>query len=192
MNRYSSRKNQNPNLEFQSVDELRAKSAEFERRPNLRVFTFSPSRSVLDTNSSTKMLRLVRPARSLLRTIPRTAAVPARALSSTPRVLGGHAAPPSLLGEGASAGSVPTDENQATGLERLQILGNLEGVDVFDMKPLEMTRLGTVENPIQIHSWVRSFVGGLGNRHLHLTVFYFLFVVPRAHYRLHWVPCRLA
>ncbi|OWT40532.1 cytochrome c oxidase subunit 5b [Cryptococcus neoformans Bt1] len=43
-------------------------------------------------------------------------------------------------------------ENQSTGLERFELLGNLEGVDVFDMKPLEVTRLGTVEDPIPIYS----------------------------------------
>ena len=45
-------------------------------------------------------------------------------------------------------------EQQATGLERFELLGKLEGVDVFDMKPLEMTRLGTVEDPIKIYSLV--------------------------------------
>lgn len=47
-----------------------------------------------------------------------------------------------------------SSENQSTGLERFELLGNLEGVDVFDMKPLEVTRLGTVEDPIPIYSLV--------------------------------------
>lgn len=47
-----------------------------------------------------------------------------------------------LLGEGAAPGTVPTDYEQATGLERLEILGKMEGVDVFDMKPLDASRLG--------------------------------------------------
>jgi len=37
---------------------------------------------------------------------------------------------------------VPSDLEQATGLERLEILGKLEGVDIFDMAPLDATRLG--------------------------------------------------
>ncbi|EIW70513.1 hypothetical protein TREMEDRAFT_19210, partial [Tremella mesenterica DSM 1558] len=57
-----------------------------------------------------------------------------------------------LIGPGGKPGEVPTDEEQSTGLERFQLLGKLEGVDVFDMKPLEMTRLGTVESPIPIYS----------------------------------------
>lgn len=41
-------------------------------------------------------------------------------------------------------GTVPTDLEQATGLERFEILGKMQGVDVFDMKPLDASRLGTV------------------------------------------------
>ncbi|WVN88594.1 uncharacterized protein L203_103805 [Cryptococcus depauperatus CBS 7841] len=75
----------------------------------------------------------------------------ARAFSVSAVKSAGHG-PPQLLGPGAKAGEVPSDENQATGLERFELLGKLEGVDVFDMNPLEMTRFGTVENPIPIYS----------------------------------------
>jgi hypothetical protein len=34
------------------------------------------------------------------------------------------------------------DIEQATGLERLEILGKMEGVDIFDMRPLDATRVG--------------------------------------------------
>jgi len=37
---------------------------------------------------------------------------------------------------------VPTDLEQSTGLERLEILGKMEGVDIFDMRPLDASRLG--------------------------------------------------
>ncbi|KAH7041344.1 cytochrome c subunit [Microdochium trichocladiopsis] len=47
---------------------------------------------------------------------------------------------------------VPSDLDQATGLERLEILGKMEGVDIFDMRPLDASRKGTVENPITIRS----------------------------------------
>ncbi|RVD87058.1 uncharacterized protein DFL_005306 [Arthrobotrys flagrans] len=53
-----------------------------------------------------------------------------------------------LVGPGAQPGTVPTDLEQATGLERLEILGKMEGIDVFNMKPLDASRLGTMENPI--------------------------------------------
>ena len=47
-----------------------------------------------------------------------------------------------LMPPGAPVGSIPTDIEQATGLERLEILGKMNGVDVFDMKPLDASRTG--------------------------------------------------
>ncbi|KAL8718177.1 MAG: hypothetical protein Q9225_004655 [Loekoesia sp. 1 TL-2023] len=47
-----------------------------------------------------------------------------------------------LLPPGAAPGTIPTDLEQATGLERLEILGKMQGIDVFDMKPLDASRLG--------------------------------------------------
>jgi len=49
-----------------------------------------------------------------------------------------------LLPPGASPGTVPTDAEQATGLERLEILGKMEGIDVFDMRPLDASRKGVL------------------------------------------------
>jgi hypothetical protein len=57
-----------------------------------------------------------------------------------------------LLGPGAEPGTVPTDLEQSTGLERLEILGKMEGVDVFDMRPLDSSRIGTMDNPILVRS----------------------------------------
>jgi hypothetical protein len=50
-----------------------------------------------------------------------------------------------LLPPGAKEGTVPTDIEQATGLERLEILGKMQGIDIFDMKPLDASRVGTLE-----------------------------------------------
>ncbi|RMD39759.1 hypothetical protein DV735_g5374, partial [Chaetothyriales sp. CBS 134920] len=52
-----------------------------------------------------------------------------------------------LFGPGAAPGTIPTDLEQATGLERLEILGKMRGIDVFDMKPLPSDR-----NPIVVKS----------------------------------------
>jgi cytochrome c oxidase subunit 5b len=41
---------------------------------------------------------------------------------------------------------MPTDLEQATGLERLEILGKMQGVDIFDMSPLDASRKGTYTN----------------------------------------------
>lgn len=49
-----------------------------------------------------------------------------------------------LIPEGAKPGTVPTDAEQSTGLERLEILGKMQGIDIFDMRPLDASRLGTL------------------------------------------------
>ncbi|EED16595.1 cytochrome c subunit Vb, putative [Talaromyces stipitatus ATCC 10500] len=56
-----------------------------------------------------------------------------------------------LLPPGTKAGQVPSDLEQATGLERLELLGKMQGIDVFDMKPLDASRKGTLENPIIVN-----------------------------------------
>ncbi|KAI0912909.1 cytochrome c oxidase subunit VB [Ustulina deusta] len=58
-----------------------------------------------------------------------------------------------LLGLGAAPGTVPTDLDQSTGLERLEILGKMQGVDIFDMRPLDSSRKGTLDNPILVKSF---------------------------------------
>ncbi len=50
-----------------------------------------------------------------------------------------------LLPPGAEPGTVPTDLEQATGLERLEILGKMQGIDIFDMSPLPSDRVGTLK-----------------------------------------------
>lgn len=49
-----------------------------------------------------------------------------------------------MLPPGAQPGTVPSDIEQATGLERFELLGKIEGIDVFDMKPLDSSRTGTL------------------------------------------------
>lgn len=61
--------------------------------------------------------------------------------------------PESLIGPGGKAGEVPTDLEQATGLARLELLGKLEGIDVFDTKPLDASKIGTMENPILVDTY---------------------------------------
>ncbi|EMC99717.1 hypothetical protein BAUCODRAFT_83035 [Baudoinia panamericana UAMH 10762] len=58
-----------------------------------------------------------------------------------------------LLPPGAAPGTVPTDLEQATGLERLEILGKMQGVDIFDMRPLDASRRGTLQDPIVVKSF---------------------------------------
>ena len=114
----------------------------------------------------------------------RTAA--ARALSTTAARRSGHPAP-QIFGEGAKTGEIPTDENQATGLERLQVLGAIEGVDVFDLKPLDSSRIGTLADPIKVFSMVslRRVSPYPSLRSLNA---WSRLVGYRAHCWLHWLP----
>ncbi|KAF2090118.1 COX5B-domain-containing protein [Saccharata proteae CBS 121410] len=58
-----------------------------------------------------------------------------------------------LLPPGAQPGTIPTDLEQATGLDRLEILGKVQGIDIFDMRPLDASRKGTLDNPIMVKSF---------------------------------------
>ncbi|KAL5347851.1 Cytochrome c oxidase subunit 4 [Pseudogymnoascus australis] len=58
-----------------------------------------------------------------------------------------------LLPQGAQPGTIATDLEQATGLERVEILGKMEGIDVFDMRPLDSSRTGTPADPIMVKSF---------------------------------------
>ncbi|KAL1977598.1 hypothetical protein VTN31DRAFT_457 [Thermomyces dupontii] len=57
-----------------------------------------------------------------------------------------------LLPPGAKPGTIPSDLEQATGLERLELLGKMQGYDAFDMRPLDASRKGTLDNPIIVNS----------------------------------------
>ncbi|RSH83134.1 Cytochrome c oxidase subunit 4 [Apiotrichum porosum] len=97
------------------------------------------------------LLRSLRAARPLIAARPAQAVVP-RAFSAS-ALRAGAGGPPQLLGEGVQAGQIPTDEQQATGIERFELLGKVEGVDVFDMTPLEADRIGTLDKPIEVFSY---------------------------------------
>jgi cytochrome c oxidase subunit 5b len=58
----------------------------------------------------------------------------------------------------------PSDLDQATGIERMELLSKLEGKDPFFMEPLEMTRLGTPKDPIVVASLASLSCGTLTSR----------------------------
>lgn len=101
-------------------------------------------------------VRAARPAVQAARASAKPSSSSLRAFSTSVRVLSGGPPPPQLYGTGAKAGTVPTDIEQATGLERLQLLGELEGINVFDDSPLDASRLGTKANPVLVPSFVRD------------------------------------
>ncbi|CBQ69757.1 probable COX4-cytochrome-c oxidase chain IV [Sporisorium reilianum SRZ2] len=105
--------------------------------------------------------RLVARAPAALRVAPTPVNSASRLFTSS--ALRFAAGPPVIQGEGAKDGEMPTDEQQATGLERFELLGKLQGVEVFDMEPLQMTHLGTTEKPIKVKSyWPTRIVGCTG------------------------------
>ncbi|KAG7665491.1 COX4 [[Candida] subhashii] len=55
-----------------------------------------------------------------------------------------------LIGKGAKAGTIPTDFEQSTGLQRLELLGKREGVDVFDMENPICEGTGTFDDPLLV------------------------------------------
>lgn len=91
-------------------------------------------------------------APAALRAAPAPVSAPWRLFTSSALRLA--SGPPIIQGEGSAAGEVPTDEQQATGLERLELMGKLQGIDIFDMEPLHSTRLGTMKDPVMIKSYV--------------------------------------
>ncbi|GBE88408.1 cytochrome c oxidase polypeptide IV [Sparassis latifolia] len=79
-----------------------------------------------------------------------------RAIATSAARRSEHASTPQIFGPGAKPGEVPTDENQSTGVERLQVLGNVEGVDAFDYAPLDSSRIGTLADPVKVYSLTPS------------------------------------
>jgi cytochrome c oxidase subunit 5b len=106
---------------------------------------------------SSKMLQTaLRSARPAARSL-----YASRSFVTTQKARSGHGpAPPSLFGPGAKPGEIPTDYEQSTGLERLQLLGDLQGVPIFDTAPLDASRCGTKANPILVPSLAKERLVG--------------------------------
>lgn len=66
---------------------------------------------------------------------------------------------------------MPTDLDQSTGLERLEILSKMSGVDVFDMEPIKFSKLGTLKEPLMVDSLdTFRYVGCTGEHESHETL----------------------
>lgn len=102
------------------------------------------------------VVRAARPAILAARSSLKPSTSTLRAFSTTVRIQSGGPPPPQLYGTGSKSGSVPTDLEQATGLERLQLLGELEGINIFDDGPLDSSRIGTKADPLLVPSYVRG------------------------------------
>ncbi|KAG6373343.1 cytochrome c oxidase polypeptide IV [Boletus reticuloceps] len=119
-------------------------------------------------------LRAARPV--ALRTARPANSTALRALSTTAARRSG-APPPQLFGQGGKTGEIPTDEQQATGLERFQLMGEMEGHEAFDLQPLDSSRVGTLKDPIKVYSLdTERIVGCTGS--------------PAESHELHWFTVR--
>ncbi|KAK0236016.1 cytochrome c oxidase subunit VB-domain-containing protein [Armillaria borealis] len=84
-----------------------------------------------------------------------------RTFTASSQVASSHGdPPPQLLGPGVKPGEVPTSYDQATGIERLQLLGDIEGFNVFDQEPLDSSRTGTKANPILVPATAAARIVG--------------------------------
>ncbi|KAF8806970.1 cytochrome c oxidase polypeptide IV [Phlegmacium glaucopus] len=109
------------------------------------------------------VVRAARPAILAARSSLKPSTSTLRTFSTTVRIQSGGPPPPQLYGSGAKSGSVPTDLEQATGLERLQLLGELEGINIFDDGPLDSSRIGTKADPVLVPSYdVERIIGCTG------------------------------
>ncbi|BEJ13065.1 hypothetical protein CspHIS471_0302390 [Cutaneotrichosporon sp. HIS471] len=99
------------------------------------------------------MVALLRSFRAVARPVLALPKVQVARAFSASALRSAGAGPPQLIGDGVKAGEVPTDRQQATGIERFELIGKAEGVDVFDMGPLPSDRIGTLENPIEVLSF---------------------------------------
>ncbi|RGB29150.1 cytochrome c oxidase subunit VB-domain-containing protein [Rhizophagus diaphanus] len=57
-----------------------------------------------------------------------------------------------FFGPGAKPGTVADDIDQATGIERAELLSKLEGKDIYDLSPLKITAVGTKKEPVMVKS----------------------------------------
>ncbi|KAJ5131011.1 uncharacterized protein N7515_007050 [Penicillium bovifimosum] len=154
---------------FQPITDARAKAAS--NSPNLKPpnSLSCPKRPASSTPSTSRTMFLQRTASALARRSPaRAFTLAQRPFSSTiirsdakkwtPKQEGKVLTfeeikvEDDLLPPGAKPGTIPTDVDQATGLERLELIGKMQGIDIFDMRPLDASRKGTLEDPIIVNS----------------------------------------
>mgnify|MGYP001598731644 CR=1 FL=1 len=102
---------------------------------------------------------------------------------------------PQIFGAGGKPGEVPTDLDQATGIERFELLYKLKGEEAFSTQPLEVLQMGTLTAPVEVFSLVSLtiLVTVLGSRRVEARTR--ALTAPagqHAHHRLHGLPRRLA
>lgn len=121
-----------------------------------------PFCSLLTARLSRTLIRTARQSRFLTtsRIVAQATKVESKTASTLSEVTGPDS---SLIGPGATPGTIPTDLDQATGLERFELLGKLEGVDVFDMENPIFEGKGTMQDPYLVPTYIgHRYVGCRG------------------------------
>lgn len=111
-----------------------------------------------------RSLRVARPLSNNLRLFSTARVTFQKTVAPSAKTLGEVTGPDdSLIGLGAEAGAMPTDLDQATGLERFELLGKREGIDVFDMEKPITEGSGTMADPYLVPSYIGTrYVGCTG------------------------------
>jgi len=86
----------------------------------------------------------------------------AATFSVSKRFMGGYEQPPLSQGKGGAANLVPSDEEQATGREREEMLARAKGIEYFNRQPVRMQKgQGTFENPVMVPSQEADRIVGM-------------------------------
>lgn len=85
-----------------------------------------------------------------------------------------------LFGPGANDGELATDLDQATGVERLELLAKIAGEDIFGVKPPVVNRPGTMKDPIIVEGTADSrIVGCTGKQYKYLYIMTYVLTLTR-------------
>jgi cytochrome c oxidase subunit 5b len=94
--------------------------------------------------------------------LARAARVGAMTRPAAARFLSGYEQPPLNQGPGGKSGVVPSDEDQATGRERDEIMARKQGIEMFNRQPVKMQKgQGTFANPVMVPSEEHSRAVGM-------------------------------
>ena len=94
--------------------------------------------------------------------LARTAIRSRVAATTCTRAFGGYPQPSSQHGAGADENTIATDEQQATGRERLELEALNRGEEYFNRSPVQMTAgQGTFENPVLVPSHLHDRIVGI-------------------------------
>lgn len=86
----------------------------------------------------------------------------ARVAVNNARFMSGYTQPPLSQGKGAADGTIPSNEEQATGREREELKALAQGFEYFNRQPVQAQKgQGTFENPVKVPSQMADRIVGM-------------------------------